>query len=211
MQRAVNPQTGEVLFLVNNQWTPPSQVAKNPETGQMAYLVNNQWQIDPQEKEEETSTTRRIFGDIPTLTAQGGVTAVRMIADAFGADNPVSQTLKGTQDYLGGLLSAQATNNLDATAKILKDAEDKGILDQVKAGFQAFAAAPTEIVAQFLGTAAPTILAGVAGSIAKLGAVGIGTLQAGTGATMGAGLAKGNIYEVVKEELMAAKVPEEHR
>ena len=50
MQRAVNPQTGEVLFLVNNQWTPPSQVAKNPKTGQMAYLVNNQWQIDPQEK-----------------------------------------------------------------------------------------------------------------------------------------------------------------
>ena len=154
----------------------------------------------------ETSTTRRIFGDIPTLTAQGGVTAVRMIADAFGADNPVSQTLKGTQDYLGGLLSAQATNNLDATAKILKDAEDKGILDQVKAGFQAFAAAPTEIVAQFLGTAAPTILAGVAGSIAKLGAVGIGTLQAGTGATMGAGLIKGNIYEVVEQELTAAGV-----
>jgi GNAT superfamily N-acetyltransferase len=54
MQRAVNPQTGEVLFLVNNQWTPPSQVAKNPKTGQMAYLVNNQWQIDPQEKEEES-------------------------------------------------------------------------------------------------------------------------------------------------------------
>jgi hypothetical protein len=23
MQRAVNPQTGEVLFLVNNQWVPP--------------------------------------------------------------------------------------------------------------------------------------------------------------------------------------------
>jgi hypothetical protein len=54
MQRAVNPQTGEVLFLVNNQWTPPSQVATNPKTGQMAYLVNNQWQIDPQEKEEES-------------------------------------------------------------------------------------------------------------------------------------------------------------
>jgi hypothetical protein len=54
MQRAVNSKTGEVLFLVNNQWTPPSQVAKNPKTGQMAYLVNNQWQIDPQEKEEES-------------------------------------------------------------------------------------------------------------------------------------------------------------
>jgi GNAT superfamily N-acetyltransferase len=66
MQRAVNPQTGEVLFLVNNQWTPPSQVAKNPKTGQMAYLVNNQWQIDPQEKEEES-------GDVFVPALKSGV------------------------------------------------------------------------------------------------------------------------------------------
>jgi len=43
-----------VLFLVNNQWVPPSQTARNPETGQFAYLVNNEWQIaDPFKKEEE--------------------------------------------------------------------------------------------------------------------------------------------------------------
>ena len=41
MPRAVNPDTGEVLFLVNNQWTPPSQVAKN-DKGESAFLVNNQ-------------------------------------------------------------------------------------------------------------------------------------------------------------------------
>jgi GNAT superfamily N-acetyltransferase len=46
MERAVNPQTGEVLFLVNNQWVPPSQVAKN-DKGDSAYLVANQWQIVP--------------------------------------------------------------------------------------------------------------------------------------------------------------------
>ena len=46
MQRAVNPQTGEVLFLVNNQWMPPAQVAKN-DKGDTAYLVNNQWEIVP--------------------------------------------------------------------------------------------------------------------------------------------------------------------
>jgi hypothetical protein len=44
MQRAVNPQTGEVLFLVDNQWTPPAQTAKN-DAGDTAYLVNNQWQV----------------------------------------------------------------------------------------------------------------------------------------------------------------------
>jgi len=44
MERAVNPQTGEVLFLVNNQWVPPSQVAKNDQ-GDMAYLVGNKWEV----------------------------------------------------------------------------------------------------------------------------------------------------------------------
>lgn len=140
-----------------------------------------------------TSTTRRVLGDVPVGIAQGATTGVRMIADAFGADNVVSQNLKGVEEYLGGLLSAQATNNLDAMAKILKEAEDKGILEQVKAGFRGLAEAPVEVVSQFLGTAAPTILAGVGGALARLGAVGIGTMQAGTGAAMGAGLIKGNI------------------
>ena len=47
MQRAVNPDTGEVLYLVNNQWVPPAQVATNPKTGELAHLVGNEWQIMP--------------------------------------------------------------------------------------------------------------------------------------------------------------------
>ncbi len=46
MQRAVNPQTGEVLFLVDNQWVPPAQTAKN-DKGDTAYLINNRWEIVP--------------------------------------------------------------------------------------------------------------------------------------------------------------------
>ena len=46
MQRAVNPQTGEVLFLVDNQWVPPAQTAKN-DRGETAYLVGSQWQVVP--------------------------------------------------------------------------------------------------------------------------------------------------------------------
>lgn len=49
MQSAINPQTGEVLFLVNNQWVPPAQQATNPKTGEMAYLVGGAWQIMPGE------------------------------------------------------------------------------------------------------------------------------------------------------------------
>jgi hypothetical protein len=66
MQRAVNPQTGEVLFLVNNQWVPPSSTAKNPQTGQTAYLVNNEWQIvDPIKKPEEPGFLERVTGLLP--------------------------------------------------------------------------------------------------------------------------------------------------
>jgi GNAT superfamily N-acetyltransferase len=208
MQRAVNPQTGEVLFLVNNQWTPPSQVATNPDTGQMAYLVNNQWQVEPKKKEEESGVLRQA-ADIPVQVSRGAVMGVRMLSDTLGANNPVSQALSGAEDYLGELLSAEAQKDQQKIAKILKDAEDKGVLDQVKAGIQALAVAPVDLVSQVVGTAVPTIASGLLGRILKLGAVGIGTLQAGTGAAMGAGLAKGNIYEVVKQELMEAEIPEE--
>lgn len=50
MQKAVNPETGEVLFLVNNQWVKPTQTATNPDTGENAYLVNNAWQVMPMPK-----------------------------------------------------------------------------------------------------------------------------------------------------------------
>jgi hypothetical protein len=71
MQRAVNPQTGEVLFLVNNQWVPPSSTAKNPQTGQTAYLVNNEWQIvDPIKKPEEPGFLERVTGFTPWPTCR---------------------------------------------------------------------------------------------------------------------------------------------
>jgi hypothetical protein len=74
MQRAVNPQTGEVLFLVNNQWVPPAQTATNPETGQSAYLVNNEWQIvDPLKKPEEPGFLERVTGFTPGQLAEAAV------------------------------------------------------------------------------------------------------------------------------------------
>lgn len=56
MQRAVNPQTGEVLFLVDNQWVPPAQVAKN-DKGDTAYLVGNQWEVVPTSQPAPTEPT----------------------------------------------------------------------------------------------------------------------------------------------------------
>lgn len=44
MERAVNPTTGEVVFLVGNEWIKPAETARNPD-GDTAYLVKNQWQV----------------------------------------------------------------------------------------------------------------------------------------------------------------------
>jgi len=44
-ESATNPNTGEKLFLVNDQWIPPSETATNPKTGQKAFLINNEWQV----------------------------------------------------------------------------------------------------------------------------------------------------------------------
>jgi DNA repair protein RadC/DNA-binding protein H-NS len=90
MQRAVNPKTGEVLFLVNNQWTPPSQTAKNPKTGQSAYLVNNEWQIlDPfkmGQESGEAKTTNPFLGFVGrgAELIGSGVEAVAEVGERLG-------------------------------------------------------------------------------------------------------------------------------
>jgi hypothetical protein len=143
----------------------------------------------------------RQAADIPVSVARGATMGLRMIADAFGANNPVSNTIKGVEDYLGGLMSAQAKNDEQEIARIMKDAEDKGVLDQVKAGFQAFATAPVDLLAQGLGTAAPAILGALGGKVLGAGVLATRALGAGVGAGMGSGAIKGGIYEEVKEAL----------
>lgn len=40
---ARNPQTGETLLLVGNQWAPVAAQAQNPQTGELLGLVGNEW------------------------------------------------------------------------------------------------------------------------------------------------------------------------
>ena len=144
--------------------------------------------------------------DIPLGVAKGAVTGIRFLADTFGADNPISKTLIGAEDYLASLYSAGAKQDQQEIARILKDAEDKGVLDQVIAGLKAFTVAPADLLAQALGTAAPAVVGGLLGTAARLGVTGVRAIQAGTGAAMGAGMTKSNIYTAVKEELEKAGV-----
>ena len=213
MQRAVNPQTGEVIFLVDNQWVPPAKTATNAD-GVKAFLVNNEWVIDkpkqttPQELPEEQSMFRQV-ADVPVNLARGAVSGVRMIADAFGADNPLSQTLRGGEEYLGGLLSAQAQNNQQEISRIMEEAEGKGAKEEVIAAFNAFLTAPLDLISNALGTAGPNLVGGLAANLLKLGVKGVGAVVGGTGAAMGAGVTKGGIYSAVKEELENSGIPPE--
>lgn len=57
LQTATNPQTGESVALVGNQWVPITQTATNPKTGAKAYLVNNEWMVDEVIAKPTTPTT----------------------------------------------------------------------------------------------------------------------------------------------------------
>ena len=184
-----------------------SNFAKANEATQEA--IRNRWvssapQAQPQaqtgEDPEDQSILREV-ADVPLKIAGGAVTGVRMIADAFGAGSDLSKTLRGAEDYVAALYSAQSKQDGQEIASIMKDAEDKGVTDQVLAAVKAFSVAPVDTIANALGTAAPAIAAGIATTLGAAPVV-VGTgVGLGVGALMGAGTVKSAIYEATKEIL----------
>jgi hypothetical protein len=171
---------------------------------------NQWWSKDPEAgavKKEESGFLRQV-ADVPLSVGRGAATGVRLIADAFGAGSGVSEAIKGAEGYLASLMSAQAKNDEREIARIMKDAEDKGMGEQVKAAFQAFATAPVDLISQGLGTAAPALVGLLGGKVLGAGALGARAIGMGVGAGMGAGTAKSTIYEATKEELLKAGLPE---
>jgi hypothetical protein len=142
--------------------------------------------------------------DVPVALGRGAVQGVRFIADAFGADNAVSKALRGTEDYLADLMSAQAKADSKEISRIMKEAEDKGVGDQVLAAIKALSIAPVDLLSQALGTAAPTIIGGLAGLAVRGGATAATAIGSGIGAGMGAGVVKSTIYDAVEDALIEA-------
>ena len=157
---------------------------------------------------EKQSAFRQI-ADVPLGIAKGAVQGVRMIADAFGAGSDTSKTIKSAETYLADLMSAQAKNDQQEISRIMKDAEDKGVLDQVKAGIKAFTVAPVDTLSSALGTAAPVIAGALGAKILGAGALVTTGVSALTGAGMGAGTIKGSIYEETKNALKEAGASEQ--
>ena len=210
LQTATNPDTGERFALVDNEWVPFSKTASNPDTGEKFGLIKNEWMplivkaaepVKAPEPTPQNQSVLRQFADVPLKVGAGAVTGVRMIADAFGANTDVSKSLRGVEDEIAALYSAQSKKDSKEIARIMKEAEDKGILDQLGAAVKAVSVAPVDLISNSLGTAAPAILAGLA-TFFTGGAPIIGAgLTLGTGAIMGAGSAKSAIYEATKEVL----------
>jgi hypothetical protein len=205
------PFTGEL--------DPPEKQASQfvPFTGELDPPKEPQEQL----KEEDESFLRSI-ADVPLSLGRGAVQGVRFLADTFGADNPVSNALRSTEGYIGDLMSAGAKRDAKEISRIMKEAEDKGVGAQLLAALKALTIAPVDLVTQALGTAAPTILGGVAGLAIKGGlkagataaqiASGsklAGQIGAGVGGAMGAGVVKSTIYDVVYEEVLKKTKSEE--
>ena len=149
----------------------------------------------------ETFPLLRQVADVPLKVGAGVVTGVRMIADAFGADTGVGKTLRGVEDYIADLYSAQSKKDSQEIGRIMKDAEDKGVLDQVVAGAKAFSVAPVDMLSNALGTAAPAIAASLAATLGGAPVLAARAATLGIGAMMGSGTVKGAIYDATKSAL----------
>jgi hypothetical protein len=188
---------------------------KTPAFDPDAYLASTPAAAAPveAEKPEDQSIFRQV-ADVPLQFGTGIAQGVRAITDSFGANNAVSQNIRGVEGYLSGLLSAQAKQDKQEVARIFQEAEDQGLGSQLAAGLRALAVSPVDFLAQGLGTAVPTIAGGLAGAALKGGTLAARAATAarvgtGLGAVSGTGIVKSTIYDEVKRELSALGLPED--
>lgn len=142
-----------------------------------------------------------------------GVTgAAQGIASAFGAENAVARELGNVQKHWGGLKTPERQAEIQRRAQLEEEAARSGSKSKEAATFLGgIAEAPVQTLFQGVGSAIPTVLAGLtaaaAGAPAAIaGAVAIGTRLL-TGAIQGAGEVKGSIYESIEQELIRDGVP----
>jgi hypothetical protein len=122
----------------------------------------------PPVEEKERFPLLREAADVPLSFGRGLIGGIQMISDAFGAGSSASNALSSADTYLADLMSAQSKKDSQEIARIMKDAQDKGMLEQVKAGLKALSVAPVDLVTNALGTAAPAVVAGLAATMAAL-------------------------------------------
>lgn len=152
----------------------------------------------------QAATTGEKVADSAIALGGSLIGGVKMLTDAFGADNRVSEFLGDAQKSLDAKTSDERQYERRQRQKQIKDAELYGSAwDEVVANAGAFADAPLDTTLSALGSAAPALLAsflpgGQAGVAARLIATGA------TGAAQGMGVVKGSIYDSVEQGLQKA-------
>jgi len=151
----VAPETTEPVEAPKSRFTPiseeeffglPESTEPIPVTGEEGFL--------------------RQAADVPLKIGESINTSLRALTDLFGADNAISQNLTQNADWYRSLLSAQAIEDEQEIGRILQEAEDAGITDQLSAGLEAFSVAPVDFVASGIGSLATFAATGVAGRAA---------------------------------------------
>lgn len=140
--------------------------------------------------------------DVALEVVSGGIKGIKFISDAAGADNVVSRGLGAADDAVKGLQSPLAQYEDRQVSQIMREAEDKGGLEQAGQALRAAGVAPVRMSLGALATGAPVIAASMIPGVreaswgARLAAM--GTL----GATQGAGVVKSSIYEGVRDRAL---------
>lgn len=140
--------------------------------------------------------------------AQGVLQGGEMLANTFGADNAVSQTLRKGAEWLAGNFSDQLKWEQLTSAQDMKAAELSGSTwEEIKAASRAFGRDPVGYLVNAAGTSVPTIAAaflpgGQGALLGRLAAMGMGGAQ-------GAGAVKGQIYSEVENAWKQAGATEE--
>jgi hypothetical protein len=168
------------------------------------YLVGKDAPKEPAERGSFLDAAR----DIPLALGRGVAGGVRSIADVFGTENVASEKLRELDESLTRLQSASAKRDYDEIARIMRDAEDKGFGAQVGAAVKSLGVAPGMMLAQGVGSIAPTAAASIAAA-PFTGGASLLAIPAAVGAVQGVGTVKGSVRDAVYEEFVAQGVPED--
>lgn len=211
IQTATNPETGETVALVGNQWVPVQQTASN-DKGQKAYLVNNRWLTDEPAKPAKDAGFS--LGDIAKSFGMGAAGSTKALTDVAGAENVVSSKLGDVSKSLQESMTPERQAELQRQQERMKAAEKQGTWAEIKAAAQNIAEAPLQSVAQGVGSFVPYLPALFAAPAAAALRLAPGAVRAVAavadvapkimGTAQGAGAVKGSIYEGVYEAEKAA-------
>jgi hypothetical protein len=174
-----------------------------------AYVRQQAGGSGPQGPKEEENLLEKIpvvggllagAADIPLNVVSGLASTGKSFTDVFGAENMASNALETVAQYAESLTSAQSREDEKTAAAIRKEAEGKGIWEEVKAAARSFAVNPLDTLANVTGSALPFAAAAASGAgIPVIGAL---------GAASGVGIVKGSISDAVYARAKEAGVPD---